>query len=807
MSNKVKFKKMIFKGFRGARKEVWLDIGDDNKSVVLFGNNGDGKSSFSDAIEWFFTDEIDYLQREGCGREDYFNKYMSLEDDASVEINFNNNILNSLKILKRKGGHSFSNTSNNFREYIENSFKESFILRHHTMREFIDKTKTKKLERIEEIIGFNVVKECRDALLKALNALKDDKQLENLRGQLIGKRKDLANTIAKEEFTEIDILNYANQIAKQCGSILSIVNDLDFKSAVETLDKKIKASDRGKELSQLDTINKNVLMVTEIGEFLNKIATILTQHNELAEREEIIKASVVEKLYKAAIEAIDNKLVKTGECPVCKKPVDTELLSKSLKDEIEEIKKVLKERDQIIQNAKFLSDKMPSHQNNLNVLLEHEVKTRLLTTETFNRLTDMANFLFQYEKKLLGIQKSPETISFTPFVINWETLKGDVKEIQHKIAQRKKELSETDEEKKFYQNVHGLQKLHSDYIRYKEISKHIDTYNLQIDSLDKIYQDFESMERKSVQKVLEAISSDVNDFFRFLHPDDNFDEVELIPTEERGIEFKLKYHGEEISPPMKILSEAHLNSLGICLFLASAKHFNKTNGFLILDDVVTSFDIDHRRPLARLISDKFSDAQFLLFTHDELWFEMLKRDLPSERWIFKELIKWTKDNGLNIKDSPATLKERIITCLDTNDSKGAANKCRILIEGILKEKCESLGVRGLEFRTGSKNDQRESSELINALTSYLKANETLRDKKTKKSFACLRASQLITNIGSHHRTLETTSLSRGDIEIVLRDIDEFESLFFCTDCNTEPNIKYSPQNSQLKQCKCGELWI
>lgn len=66
----------------------------------------------------------------------------------------------------------------------------------------------------------------------------------------------------------------------------------------------------------------------------------------------------MEKLYKAAIEAIDNKLVKTGECPVCKKPVDTELLSKSLKDEIEEIKKVLKERDQIIQSAKSLSSKV-----------------------------------------------------------------------------------------------------------------------------------------------------------------------------------------------------------------------------------------------------------------------------------------------------------------------------------------------------------------------------------------------------------------------------------------------------------------
>lgn len=807
MNSKVKLRKLVVKGFRGARKEIWLNFEDNSKSIVLFGNNGDGKSTFSDAIEWFFTDSIDYLQREGCGRDDYFNRYMSPEDDATVAVNFNNNLFNSQKTLKRKGGSSFSNTAADFKDYAGDSSKDSFILRHHTMREFIDKTKKQKLERVEEIIGFSTVKEIRDTLLKTLNALRDDRQLVGLLGQLDERKRDLITVIEKVEFQDADILNYANQLAKQCGSTLSIVNDSDFKSVVEALNKKITASDRGKELSRLDGIGENVLKLTAIEEFLKGIISVFTQHNELAKREETARASAIEKLYKAAIEAIENKLVKPGECPICKKPVDTELLLKSLTDEIEEITKVLKERNQVIQNAKFLSSKVPSSQTNLGVLLENEVKTEFLTNEASKRLTEISASLSQYEQILAKIQQSPRAISPPSFPNNLQNLKEDVKKIQQRIDQRKEKLSETDEEKKFYQNVHLLKKLHDDCIRYKEINRLIGIYNKQIDSLEKIYQDFENMERKSVQKILKAISSDVNDFFRFLHPDDNFDEVELIPTEGRGIEFKLKYHGEEISPPMKILSEAHLNSLGICLFLASAKHFNKVNGFLVLDDVITSFDAGHRRPLARLMSEKFSDTQFLLFTHDDLWFEILKKDFPSGKWLFKELMKWTKDNGLDLKDSPLTLKERIKNCLDENDKQGAATKCRILIEEILKERCENLGVRSLEFRTGYKNDQREASELINALTSYLKDNETLRNKQSEKSFDHLRASQLITNMGSHHETLKTTSLSRGDIETVLRDIDKFECLFVCTNCNTEPKIKYSPRNSQMKQCKCGNLWI
>lgn len=257
---------------------------------------------------------------------------------------------------------------------------------------------------------------------------------------------------------------------------------------------------------------------------------------------------------------------------------------------------------------------------------------------------------------------------------------------------------------------------------------------------------------------------------------------------------------------MKVLSESHLNSLGISLFLAAAKYFDKTNAFLILDDVVSSFDVNHRRSLARLLRDKFQDTQFLLFTHDDLWFDMLKQDLPSNRWLFKELAKWSHENGVEIIESPMSLRERIQCYLDTNDVSGAANKCRILVEGILKQKCEDLGVQ-LEYCGREKNDQREASELINGLVQYLKENQSLREKKSKLLFSDLKAGQLLTNIGSHHKDLGTTSLARGDIETTLTDIEEFEALFVCPDCRKPAKKSYSPRNSKLKQCECGNLWI
>ena len=64
MNSKTRIRKLAIEGFRGARKRVYLDLEEENRNVVLLGNNGDGKTTFSDAIEWFFTDRIDYLEKQ-----------------------------------------------------------------------------------------------------------------------------------------------------------------------------------------------------------------------------------------------------------------------------------------------------------------------------------------------------------------------------------------------------------------------------------------------------------------------------------------------------------------------------------------------------------------------------------------------------------------------------------------------------------------------------------------------------------------------------------------------------------------------
>jgi len=806
-TGKVRVRKLTLAGFRGARQRIGLDFKPRCKSIVLFGDNGDGKSTFSDAIEWFFTDKIEYLQREGCGREDYFNRYMPSGQDAMVEVNLSHNGLDVQKILHRKGGSTLAATSPGIAAYLSRSAGESLILRHHTMRKFIEMSKTQKLETVEEIIGFGIVAQTREALLQAANALKKDESLATLQGQREERKRDLSAELETTEFEDADVLKHADELATKCDPSLSISDDGEFSAAVEALKTRSTAGERGKELSALDDAAQKATVLSEVPPLLGRVRALVAGHNKLAQDQERVKAIALQKLYDAAIEAITADWVPPGECPICRAPVDTGQLLTSLRDQVAQIAALVTRRHKVVRAAKALSTRVAPVAQGLDALLEHDAKDVFLTDEGKIEIVELSGALSACTETIGRIEASYDLVERPSAPDALRTIANSEDALQARIRQRREELDETDEERGFYERVHRLTKLLDDHLRYKKLARQAAAYESQVESLQQVHDMFEAVERKGVAQALKAISTDVNGFMTLLHPDDEFDEVELIPTGRRGVEFKLKYHGQEVSPPMKMLSEAHLNSLGICVFIASARRFNKENGFLILDDVVTSFDRGHRRLLARLLCEKLPDTQILLFTHDDLWFDMLKGELPASDWLFKEVTKWTKESGVDLRDSPLSLKERIESYLATNDISAAANKCRTLVEETLKEKCEKLGVRALEFRTGRANDQRTAAELMDGLTSYLKQNQSLRDKTSKRSFNHLRATRLVANFGSHHRTLGATGLARGDIETALVDIEQFESLFVCPGCNAQPSIQFSPRSSALKQCRCGDLKI
>ena len=90
-----KIKSIKINGLRGVREPLNLDL--NKKSVLIYGDNGTGKSSLTDSFEWFFYDKIGHLSNEEIGRrkgrDALRNIFIPDTEDGFIELAFDNNKL------------------------------------------------------------------------------------------------------------------------------------------------------------------------------------------------------------------------------------------------------------------------------------------------------------------------------------------------------------------------------------------------------------------------------------------------------------------------------------------------------------------------------------------------------------------------------------------------------------------------------------------------------------------------------------------------------------------------------------------
>jgi hypothetical protein len=287
-----------------------------------------------------------------------------------------------------------------------------------------------------------------------------------------------------------------------------------------------------------------------------------------------------------------------------------------------------------------------------------------------------------------------------------------------------------------------------------------------------------------------------------MNESENVSEIELSPLDEEdefvGVTLQFKFHGRLEAPPHKYLSESHLNCLGICLFLASVKAYNKLNRFIVLDDVISSFDTNHRARFARLLIEKFSDYQIILFTHEKDWFEIISNMVRGKNWMIKRMY-WDHENGATIEPPPFTLKEEIENKLKRADTTGLGNSIRMYLEHLLKEICHNLKVK-VEFRFNGHNENRMSHELLSELKSKLKDRKC--ELKDQAAFDRLSSSMFLGNRTSHDSSFEG---SIDDLKMFYSDVQELEKLFRCTQCANLVSKKHYDDVDNKVRCSCGRL--
>jgi recombinational DNA repair ATPase RecF len=761
-------------GFRGARFDLPLDFTKDHKSIAIYGENASGKSTITDALEWFITDRVIHLWREDCRHAALRHVLCNEQDDSSVTIQFDGKDRSGTKTLSAGLKTSLACDGDDVPGLVERLKDDRIFLRHSQITRFLDGTKSDKRKVIASIIGYDEIIQFRDAIQQTRNALQRDAGYTSAKGQmesLKGKMIDLVREVVTgfDRFYEI-----ASERTKPFGLETSIKDAASYAAAVQELrsrgsdPKKIQAAEKLKQLERHCSSLK-----TEIGEVQLALDAFAVPYAKLTGEQTNVRKLRIADFLSRGKNVLELGLFTDAQCPFCLTGYELETLKAEVGARLLEIA-TLQQRLDAVKDAK---DRLLEA---VGTLGKHggQVANEFADLPQFSAFlaelraaTDPLRTLYMQVRdrfESLDAYKHDESLA-----AKLAALSSAAQSSSEQAKEEASKLELTEQEKSITELLTTLEQLDQNLRDYRENHKKRSQYEQQILTLSAMFEAFIKVQNDALQDVLDTVSEDVGRFYGKLHPNENVDKVRLRMVGEEGVEFEFSFHGEVTHPPHKYLSESHLNSLGIVLFLANARIFNKHARFMVLDDIVTSFDIRHRRRLLRLLKEEFSDWQIILLTHEAIWFDLIKKELAESGWLFKEVLA-DDENGIMLHESPATIRALIEKKRGKHD---VTNDLRKLLEFLLKQICHALQVR-VAFRYNDVNEKRMPDELLSQLRSTLKSKS--RPTSELPIFSDLAGSALIANLDSHDNP---DPISDQDVDVLLEDVEKLAALFICNACD------------------------
>jgi hypothetical protein len=752
---KERLTRISLEAFRGVLYPYEIKL-DQGQSLLMYGDNGTGKSSLADAIEWYFTGDIELLAKEG---RDHAVRHLGAPKDQKtlVEIDTNGEL-----------GGSCSPKSPN-EAAIEAASRETFLLRGRTIADFVDKSKGEKWSALQRLLGLGAIDELRTDLQKARSELK------RTRDAATAKLKEAAAAVVAQKVKPDKIDAALAKLAKACGfEAQDTIEDyakLDLLSLIDPA--KAPMSSKSAATAQLAAELAGAEIDVDTDAFGAWNETIDSDAGD---------PTLVDVLGAASrfVEANPD----TKVCPVCDKKVVADALKKKLAATLAELEE---------QGAQF-STAETAAENAADALMQlQKDRTRWRTKAKevgveLPAIVDGAKAI----KSAIAERRAID-VKATTAVIDKLTAWDKNARTQLASQTAEPEAPSTRNQAIEFGQLLVAAKQWSDASASEQRAK--DAY----ERADSVFELCQAEQKKYVQSVLEQISAEVARLFERLHPmGANGRKVGSVAVEtwgDKGIELAVDFYGQRQRPLHGVLSESYMNSVAIVLFLAMARTFNERLNFLVLDDVVNSFDVTHRGRLGEVLIEEFEDWQLIVLTHDRYFFEQVRRRVKG--WSSYQVLGWSYDRGPSLREQRgATDVDAALELLDAGAIGDAARRGRRGLEHVLKELCEGLEVP-LPYRRGNDNEFREIGQLLSGLRRLLKD-----DSQGKKFLASIDGTlrsleadaQAVLNAEAH---ASDSGPSTGEVRSTLERVRDFDTLWTCTKCNTriwkESGVR----------CKCG----
>ena len=615
---------ITIQGFRGYLKPTTFKM-KQGQSLAVFAPNGRGKSSLIDAFEYYLS-EKGTLKRLGERKHQTHAGPKAVPHvDAGKE-----GIMSTVHFKFKQGNEEFedprpipksgSNQIPEAAKRVNSCVNVPIVIRGHELRHFVEATTPE--ERYEELTTWFDL----DSLLVI------QKNLRQLRREVDKK----VNSTTEIEMRWQDVSKVTNgavpKLDESCilewlntHILAHLANPLNLKRMSRedpSFQKLVELEAQEKEQTGLGTLRRISDLITSIighpgkthrdaiGQITTFENTILSRQGVLAKVNDTRSATqqaVFDEVWTNA-KKLFKKNIEFGSCPVC--DTDFRRSPHGSRDQIRVSldKKLgnLKEYHEAEEEMRRVDENLTIMKNNLNGKLEaissfpecsgqEEIITYLKSLQSWNAGGEMP--ASKEATAVLASVRHTITNSIGQITKNQdEYTYGNALRIVQRLLEIKADLEQI--------------------YRIKSELRHL------CDHLDRQIGVFGQVILDHINKIISRLQNETRNIYRDIQgPNWTVPPIRIdLPSEgdknQQHAYLRMDFadnHKNVI--PGGYLSDSQIHTLALAMRLAAIRIFNPQAPIIALDDIVTSYDVDHRKTIAGVLAKSFADFQIFLVTH------------------------------------------------------------------------------------------------------------------------------------------------------------------------------------------------
>jgi energy-coupling factor transporter ATP-binding protein EcfA2 len=768
-----RIEKIRIENFRGATCPIDITFDTTKSAIMIFGENGTGKSTIIDAIDFV------------CNA-----KYGSLSDSSSTQPRRHLPSLNcsatDIKVLMSADGNNWIATLDGKEPLVNGPANRptARILRRSQILGVISAQPSERYGVIQEFIELPGIQRSEDQLREAKRIVEADL---GLAVQSQEQALEALNGFWKAEGSSGgDCLKWAEKESqKDHNQLKTTVNSLQ--NILAAITEAIQAKTRLRNAEEQHKMAEDNSKRSE--EAFNKIKSESEGPKSLSDLISILQQTD---------NYIKQNMTATA-CPVCEQGIDAKNLQNRIIQRLNSMRDAVRLKSQVDAAKRDVAGKVAIvRQCKVSLIDSIKKLSKTVSDNGYVKRIGVDWSVFLTEAKTEDMIQDEQVLELaTKAIFLIERYQQEI-QASHSASQK---------------SLHQLNAIKGHFATVIEKHTAVLSLNKTLSCLSGMLDIVEKTRKGHVEGVLSAISQNVEDLYLKVHPDEGLGGIRfyLNPQYQHSLEFDGRFQLATKIPPQAYYSESHLDTLGICVFLALAKYFNDGNTVVVLDDVITSVDQAHMERFMNLLHDESGNFnQLIITTHYRPWRDRYRYARgPTGNIDLIELLHWSLPRGIRHAKTRLSIDElQGFMRQEPLDRQVVSSKAGILLESLLDHiallyECKVARKTDPQYTLGELTDsigkrlrKALKSQFISADGSSIISEVTLEPLLIKISGL---ASWIRNQVGCHWNI---TGLSISDVDVLAlaNNTVELANALVCENCGQLP---LKDKTGSYFECQCG----